>query len=85
MTNAAEESEAAPGNTRVEITVAGHTVICEAPEPLEAVAAKALQLFQTTAGAASRLPMGFDSGSTGVIERAAPFQVQQGLDPWQEG
>lgn len=34
--------------TKVDITVAGHIVIVEADEPLEAVAAKALELFRAT-------------------------------------
>jgi hypothetical protein len=34
--------------TKVDITVAGHIIIVEADEPLEAVAAKALELFRAT-------------------------------------
>lgn len=34
--------------TKVDITVAGHIVIVEADEPLDAVAAKALELFRAT-------------------------------------
>jgi hypothetical protein len=34
--------------TKVDITVAGHIVIVEADEPLDTVAAKALELFRAT-------------------------------------
>lgn len=60
-----------PPPTKVDITVAGHQVIVEAPEPLDIVAAKALELFRATEDSARRSPIGF--GTTGVhVERAEP-------------
>lgn len=37
-----------PPTTRVEIAAAGHQVVIEAPDPLEVVAAKALEVWKET-------------------------------------
>lgn len=57
--------------TKVDITVAGHTVIVESAEPLDVVAAKALELFRATEDAARRIPVGF-AATGGTAERAEP-------------
>lgn len=57
---------------KVDLTVAGHTVIVEAAEPLDVVAAKALDLFRETAGYARRSPVGFT---------AQPAHVELSADP----
>ncbi|MFY1658563.1 hypothetical protein [Micromonospora sp. WMMD1274] len=48
-----------PASVKVDITVAGHTVIVEATETLDVVAAKALDLFRQTTDEARRSPTGF--------------------------
>jgi hypothetical protein len=48
--------------TKVDITIAGHTVVVEAHRPMEAVARQALELIRRTAGDARRMPAGFDVG-----------------------
>lgn len=64
--------------TKVDLTVAGHQVIIEAAEPLDVVAAKALELFRATEDAARRIPVGF--AATGShVERAEPST--NGHDP----
>lgn len=55
-----------PTPVKVDITVAGHTVIVEAAEPLDVVAAKALDLFRQTADDARRAPAGFAAGHAHV-------------------
>ncbi|SCL43310.1 hypothetical protein GA0074692_6814 [Micromonospora pallida] len=52
--------------------MAGHTVIVEAAEPLDVVAAKALDLFRETAGYARSSPVGF---------AAPPAHVELSADP----
>ncbi|MEU4777479.1 hypothetical protein [Micromonospora sp. NPDC023633] len=61
-----------PAPVKVDITVAGHTVTVEAAEPLDVVAAKALDLFRQTAEYARRAPVGF---------AAAPAHVELSADP----
>lgn len=51
--------EASP--VKVDITVAGHTVVIEAHRRMEDVAALALHLIGRTAGYARRMPYGFDT------------------------
>lgn len=71
----AEEAEPAPpppGSSRVEITVAGHTVAVESPDPLADVVGYALSLYEQTAGAAARSPVGFDTAG-GNFERATLY------------
>ncbi len=43
-----EPAPSPPSPVRVEIAAAGHTVVIEAPERLETVAAKALEVWQAT-------------------------------------
>jgi hypothetical protein len=47
---------------KVDITIAGHTVIVEAHRSMEDVSAQALDLIRRTAGYARRMPTGFDTG-----------------------
>lgn len=61
--------------TKIDLTVAGHTVIVESAEPLDVVAAKALELFRETAEYARRSPAGF-AASGGQFERAQPTPGQ---------
>ncbi|SCL16391.1 hypothetical protein GA0074692_6878 [Micromonospora pallida] len=61
-----------PAPVKVDVTVAGHTVIVEAAEPLDVVAAKALDLFRETAGYARSSPVGF---------AAPPAHVELSADP----
>ncbi len=61
-----------PTPAKVDITVAGHTVIVEASEPLDVVAAKALDLFEKTAGYARRSPVGFAAGFANVDRSIDP-------------
>ncbi len=55
--------------TKVDITVAGHTIIVEADADLDAVAAKALELYWATHDA-NRPAIGFGSHLAGAFERA---------------
>lgn len=54
--------------TKVDITTAGHTVVVDADEPLDMVAAKALELWRDTRDPAIRSGYGATGFST---ERAA--------------
>ncbi|MEV5765320.1 hypothetical protein AB0L34_12215 [Micromonospora sp. NPDC052213] len=65
-------SDLAPSPAKVDITVAGHTVIVEAAEPLDVVATKALDLFRQTSEDARRSPVGFG---------APPAHVELSADP----
>ena len=69
--------------TKVDITVAGHIVIVEADEPLEVVAAKALELFRETERSDITKAMGaagFSNervgGDTYAAENAAILKVR---------
>jgi hypothetical protein len=53
--------EAPPPTSKVEITVAGHTVAVEGPEQTEHLAALALRLYRETADDARLMPMGFSA------------------------
>lgn len=48
--------------TKVDITIAGHTIIVEAHRSMEDVADLAYDLIRRTAAYARRLPTGFDTG-----------------------
>jgi len=54
--------------TKVDLTVAGHIVIVEADEPLDVVAAKALELFEAT----ERRDMVKGMSATGFSMERAP-------------
>lgn len=72
------EASPPPGTNRVEITVAGHTVVIESADPLADVVGYAMSVFDETAGPAQHEPMGF--GVTGgQFERAEPY-AEPGLE-----
>lgn len=59
--------------TKVDITTAGHTIIVEADEPLDQVAAKALQLWQDTRD--PKLDQATGPSGFAHIERSEPVCV----------
>jgi hypothetical protein len=80
-----EEADSAPpppGTNKVEITVAGHTVVVESTEPLEDVVGWAMGIFEQTADAARRSPLGFDVG-VAHVERAEPYREPSPLESWE--
>lgn len=58
-----------PGLNKVEITVAGHTVIVESADPLADVIGYALGAYEQTRLEAKAIPFGFDIGIA-QVERA---------------
>ncbi len=81
-----EEGEPAPpppGTNKVEITVAGHTVLVESADPLVDVVGYAMGIFEQTAAAARRIPIGFDIAG-GQFERAEPYLEPTGVERWEE-
>lgn len=74
----ATEAPPPPGINKVEITVAGHTVVVESSDSLEDVAGYALGLFDVTAEAARRIPIGFDV-TGGQADLAGPHAEPGGL------
>lgn len=82
------ETEAAqapppPGANRVEITVGGHAIVVESPDPLTDVVGYALSLFEQTADQAKKLPFGFDA-TGGQFERAERYVETSGLATWED-
>lgn len=64
-----------------EIAVAAHSVTIESADPLDTVAAKALELFRQTEASALRSPVGF--GTTGSsVERAEPVYDESEILAW---
>lgn len=81
-----EEADTAPpppGTNKVEITVAGHTVVIESADPLADVVGYAMTIFEETAGTATRIPVGFDAGG-GQFERAEPYVEPSGMERWED-
>lgn len=66
------EAPPPPGISKVEITIGGHTISVESPEPLSDVAGYAFGLYEQTKEAAKKIPLGFDI-SGGLFERAEPY------------
>lgn len=52
--------------TKVDITVAGHTIIIEADESLDVVSYLALDLYRQTSDTTKRLTVGFAPGAAQV-------------------
>jgi hypothetical protein len=77
----AAEAPPPPGPNRVEITVGGHAIVVESPDPLADVVGYALSLFEQTAEPAKKLPFGFDV-TGGQFERAAPYVEPSGMQSW---
>lgn len=79
---AEEEEPASTANYKIDITVGGHTVICEGPDR-RWTERTAWTLFRATAAAARRIPFGFSVGSA-EIEREADGAYDGQLLPWEE-
>ncbi len=72
-----------PGANKVEITVAGHTVVVESADPLADVVGYATSIFESTRWAAERIPVGFDV-TGGQFERAEPYRDPSSSSPYEE-
>lgn len=79
----AESPPPPPGTNKVEITVAGHTVIIESPEALSEVIGYTMGIYEQTRDAATRIPFGFDTGA-GHHERAEPYTEADNLQGWED-
>lgn len=75
------DSTPPPPGTKVHITVGGHTIEIESPEPLDVVADCAMRLFRQTSEPAKRIPFGFDA-TGGQFERAEPYREPSGMEQW---
>jgi hypothetical protein len=81
-TEEAESPPPPPGTSKVEITVGGHTVTVESPDPLADVVGYAMSVFEQTGEPAKRLPFGF--GTTGGQFERAERYVEPRLEPWED-
>jgi hypothetical protein len=79
----AEPAPPPPGTNKVEITVAGHTIVVESADSLADVAGYAYSLHEATAGSAQRIPIGFDAVGA-HLERAEPYVEPSGLEGWED-
>ncbi len=71
-----------PGANKVELTVAGHTVVVESSDPLADVVGYALGLFEQTSGPARHDPMGF-TATGGQFERADDYVEPYYTSPYE--
>jgi hypothetical protein len=79
----AKQTDPEPTPTKVEITVAGHTVTVESVASIEQVSAAALDLYRKTKLAAKKIPFGFDLGAA-QVERVEQPDYSGHLERWQE-
>lgn len=82
ITEEADLAPPPPGLNKVEITVAGHTVLIESGDPLEDVVGYALGVYEQTRLEAKRIPLGFDVG-VAQVERA-PAYVDPRQEQWED-
>ncbi|MEU7905296.1 hypothetical protein [Actinoplanes sp. NPDC049118] len=69
--------------TKIDITIAGHTVVVEAHRSMEDVADLAYDLIRRTAVFARRLPIGFDTGhaDTQLSDWSSPAEMAAAPSP----
>ena len=81
-TEEAESAPPPPGTNKVEITIAGHTIVVESSESLRDVVDYAYTLYEATAERAKGIPLGFATGIA-QVERAEAY-VEPGRESWED-
>lgn len=82
ITEEADLAPPPPGLNKIEITVAGHSVVIESADPLADVIGYALGVYEQTRLEARRIPLGFDVG-VAQVERA-PAYVDPRQESWED-